>query len=101
MTKTTKNTKAIKMADLLFFYGLECPHCLRMEKILNKLIKEEGYKVEKIEIWHNEENNKMLEELDCEDEPCGGVPFFLNQKTHKTLCGEVTAKEIKEWAEGK
>ncbi len=84
--------------DLLFFYGTECPHCIRMEKLLDKLTKEERIKVEKIEIWHNKENNEMLEKLDCEPEPCGGVPFFLNQKTHKTLCGEVTYKEIKEWA---
>ena len=91
----------MKKTDLLFFYGTECPHCIRMEKLLDKLTKEEGLAVEKIEIWHNEENNKMLEKLDCEPEPCGGVPFFLNQKTHKTLCGEVTYKEIKEWAMGK
>ncbi len=88
------------MENLLFFYGLECPHCIRMEKLLTKLCKEEGITVEKIEIWHNEENNKMLEKLDCEPEPCGGVPFFLNQQTHATLCGEVTYKDIKEWAKG-
>ena len=87
--------------DLLFFYGLECPHCLRMEKLIDKMKKEHGTVVTKIEIWHNEENNKMLDKLDCEDEPCGGVPFFLNQRTHKTLCGEVTYKDIKEWAEVK
>jgi hypothetical protein len=85
--------------NLLFFYGLECPHCLHMEKLVNKLMKE-GYQVEKVEIWHNEDNNKLLEKLDCEDEPCGGVPFFLNQKSKKTLCGEVTMKEIQEWADG-
>ncbi len=87
--------------DLLFFYGTECPHCIRMEKLLNKLEKEEGVKVKKLEIWHNKTNNELCEKYDCEPEPCGGVPFFLNQKTKKTLCGEVTYKEIKEWAEGK
>ena len=85
---------------LLFFYGTECPHCKRMEKHLDKLEKEESVKVQRLEIWHNEDNNKMLEKLDCEDEPCGGVPFFLNQKNNKTLCGEVTYKEVKEWAKG-
>ncbi len=85
---------------LLFFYGTECPHCIRMEKLVDKLAKE-GHVIKKIEIWHNEENNKLLEELDCEDEPCGGVPFFLNQETKKTVCGEVPYKELKEWAEGK
>ena len=85
--------------NLLFFYGLECPHCIRMEKLIDKLIKEEGYHVEKIEIWHNADNNKMLEVLDCEPEPCGGVPFFLNQKSKGTICGEVKYKELKQWAE--
>ena len=86
---------------LLFFYGQECPHCKRMEKLVDKLKKEEDISVTKVEIWHNEENNKMMEKLDCEDEPCGGVPFFLNQKSHKTLCGEVSYKDIKTWAEDK
>jgi hypothetical protein len=89
-----------EIPKLLFFYGTECPHCIRMEKHVDKLIAE-GHEIEKIEIWHNEENNKMMEKLDCEDEPCGGVPFFLNQKTGKTCCGEVTWKELKAWAEGK
>ena len=86
------------MKDLLFFYGLECPHCLRMEKLVDKLIKE-GHPIKKIEIWHNEDNNKMMEKLDCEEEPCGGVPFFLNQNTGKTVCGEVPLSELKSWAE--
>ncbi len=86
--------------ELIFFYGLECPHCLRMEKLVNKLVKE-GIIIKKLEIWHNEENNKLMEKLDCEEEPCGGVPFFLNQITGKTVCGEVDYKELKNWAEGK
>lgn len=68
-----------------------------MEKLVDKLNKE-GFKIKKIEIWHNEANNKMMERLDCEPEPCGGVPFFLNQKTGKTVCGEATIKELKDWA---
>jgi hypothetical protein len=72
-----------------------------MEKLLDKLTKEEGVKVTKLEIWHNKKNNELCEKYDCESEPCEGVPFFLNQNTKKTLCGEVTYKEIKAWAEGK
>lgn len=85
--------------NLLFFYGLECPHCKHMEKFVDKLCGG-GFTVEKLEIWHNEENNALLEKLDCEDEPCGGVPFFLNQKTKKTICGEVSYKELVAWAKG-
>lgn len=88
------------MKDLLFFYGLECPHCIDVEKHVDKLIGE-GVLIKKIEVWHNTENDKMLEELDKGDDMCGGVPFFLNQITGKTICGEATYKELKNWAEGK
>jgi hypothetical protein len=88
------------MKDLLFFYGLECPHCISMEAIVDKLINE-GYNIKKLEVWHNEENDKLLENLDKGDECCGGVPFFLNQNTKKTICGEEDYKEVKNWAEGK
>lgn len=89
---TTKN--------LLFFYGLECPHCQKMEKLVDTL-NTEGFDIEKVECWHNKGNEELFVKMDCEDEPCGGVPFFVNQKTKKTACGEVTYAELKEWAEGK
>jgi hypothetical protein len=88
------------MKDLLFFYGLECPHCIVMEEHVDKLISE-GIDIKKIEVWHNLENDKILTDLDVGDEMCGGVPFFLNQKSGKTICGEASYKEIKNWAEGK
>ena len=82
---------------LLFFYGDQCPHCKKMEKLISEMEKD-GPKVSRLEIWHNEENCKKMESLDCGDDPCGGVPFFINTKTNKTLCGEVTLNEIKDWA---
>jgi len=88
------------MKDLLFFYGLECPHCIPMEVIVDKLISE-GVNIKKVEIWHNKENDKMMEDLDIGNDKCGGVPFFLNQNTGKTICGEANYKEIKNWALGK
>jgi len=54
-----------------------------------------------VEVWHNKENDKILENLDKGENMCGGVPFFLNQNTNKTICGEASYKEIKNWAEGK
>ena len=88
------------MENLLFFYGQDCPHCIEPEKIVNGLILE-GFKIQKLEIWHNEENDKLLEELDKGENSCGGVPFFLNKKTGKTICGDAPEKEIRKWAEGK
>lgn len=88
------------MKDLLFFYGLECPHCIVTEKNVDKLISE-GVNIKKIEVWHNQDNDKMLMDIDVGGDNCGGVPFFLNQITGKTICGEATYKEIKNWATGK
>ena len=84
------------MSHLLEFYGDECPHCVRMHTLVERLEKEEGLTVDKFEVWHNEENEKKLLELDKEF--CGGVPFFYNTKNGKFLCGEANYEELKDWA---
>ena len=88
------------MKDLLFFYGLECPSCIIVEKHVDKL-NAEGFNIKKVEVWHSKENDEWLMKLDAGEDACGGVPFFLNQKTGKTICGEAPYKEIRKWAEGK
>ena len=87
------------MSHLLEFFGTECPHCVRMHKLVEKLEKEENLKVDALEVWHNKENEKKLEALD--KDLCGGVPFFYNTKTDKFICGEADYKELKDWALGK
>ena len=86
------------MADLLMFYGTECPHCHEMFPVIEKLEKEEKVKVEKVETWHNSKNKKLLDSYD--KGTCGGVPFFFNKKTGKSICGSVPYKELKKWALG-
>ena len=63
------------MNYLLEFYGTECPHCVNMYELVERLEKEEGIKVDSLEVWHNEENEKRLLELDKEF--CGGGSIFL------------------------
>jgi hypothetical protein len=65
---------------------------------VEKLEKEEGIKIESLEVWHNPENEKRLLELDKEF--CGGVPFFYNLKTNKWICGETSYDNFKKWARG-
>lgn len=43
---------------LLEFYGVECPHCVKMKPLIEKLQKETGFKIESYEVWHNAENAK-------------------------------------------
>lgn len=80
------------------FYGKECPHCLRMMELTDKLMQEfPAVSVQRKEVWHNKDNMRFITECDKDDE-CGGVPFFYNTENKKWLCGEVTYEEIKEWA---
>ena len=84
------------MSHLLEFYGTECPHCERMHELVMRLEKEEGVKVESLEIWHNKENEKKMMEFDKDF--CGGVPFFYNTKSGKWICGEESYEALKDWA---
>ena len=79
------------------YYGTECHFCHTMEDVIQKLEKEEDLKVERVEVWHNEENAKLMR---SRDKHCGGVPFFYNEKTKETLCGAVPYKMLKKWALG-
>lgn len=67
-----------------------------MDPLIGRLEKETGAKVEKYEVWHNEENAKKLQEHD--KGLCGGVPFFYNTDTKKFICGETSYEKLKEWA---
>ena len=83
---------------LLLFYGTECTHCHDMFPLVEKLEKELKVKVEKRECWHNAKNAALLEKLDKGE--CGGVPFFYNEKTKKSICGAVDYAILKKWAQG-
>lgn len=87
------------MSDLIEFYGTECTHCNAMKPLIDKLEQETSVKIERIEVWHNEENARKMEELDKGE--CGGVPFFVNTKTGQKICGAVGYDRLKEWALGK
>jgi thiol-disulfide isomerase/thioredoxin len=80
------------------FYGEECPHCIKMRKLTDRLMQEyPQVKIERVEVWHDKKNMEFIKECDKGDE-CGGVPFFFNSENKKWLCGEVEYSEIKEWA---
>lgn len=83
---------------LLDFYGTECPHCIRMRPLLDRLIKEEGVEIQSYETWHNAENAEKMKGYD--KGLCGGVPFFFNTETGKHICGEADYETLKRWAKG-
>ncbi len=81
---------------LLEFFGAECPHCHQMDPLVERLESEEGVKVARLEVWHNEANAKLMREYD--KGYCGGVPFFFNKKTGKWICGSADYERLKKWA---
>lgn len=83
---------------LLEFYGDTCPHCVTMKPHIAALEKELGVSVETYEVWNNEDNAKKLMEFDHGE--CGGVPFFYNTESKKSMCGSTGYEELKAWAEG-
>ena len=83
---------------LLEFYGQECPHCVEMAVLVERLEKEEKLTIEKYEVWHNEQHALRMQEVDKGN--CGGVPYFYNTETKKFLCGESDYDALKAWAKG-
>ncbi len=90
------------MSKLIMFYARECPHCKAMMPHVEKLENEEKISFEKLEVWHNEKNADLMRSYRPAIAPkCGGqlrTPTFFNPETSDVLCGEVSYKELKEWA---
>ncbi len=84
--------------ELLEFYRIECVHCNEMRPLIERLEKEEGVKVNRIEVWHNAKNMEILKL--CDKGYCGGVPFLFNKKTGKWICGSTSYENLKKWALG-
>ena len=89
------------MTKIIMFYGAECPHCHSMLPIVEQLQKELNFELEKLEVWHNEDNSKKMRQFEKIIRPaCGGefgVPAFINEEKKSSLCGEISEEEFKKW----
>jgi len=88
-----------KEFHLMEFYGTECSNCRSMEPLIQRLQDEEGVEIARLEVWHNQQNAKLLQQYD--QGRCGGVPFFYNTRTGEWLCGAVSYDRLRAWALGK
>jgi len=89
---------------LIEFFGTECVHCRALLPMIERLEKEEKVKITRIEVWHNAQNAKLMQSYDKDEKGnifCGGVPFLVNEKTGKKLCGVPSYDKLKAWALGK
>ena len=82
---------------LIEFFGKECPHCIQMHPIIEKL-KGEGIAIEQYEVWHDPKNAAKMEQYDRGY--CGGVPFFVNTTSKKFVCGGMAEKDLRAWVAG-
>jgi len=73
------------MAKLIDYYGEECVICKKIEPLLNKLKKEEGVIIQRIEVWHNAGNQKKM--MNHAKGRCQALPFIYNPDTDEFLCG--------------
>ena len=93
-----------KLDHIIEFYGETCPHCVALRPIVEGIEKDRGVEIQKLEVWNNAENRKlMLQYEDMIGEACGGfaaVPALVNTKTKQALCGAHDAKEIEALIDG-
>jgi len=69
-------------SEIILFYGRECPHCVELEKFMEKEKIKEKVAYDYLEVWHNRDNAKILMEKAkicglAEDEV--GVPLVFSE----------------------
>ncbi len=91
------------MVKLYMFHGRDCPHCRKMMPRVDKLEAETDIRLDRREVWHDDENQDLMRSFKEVLAPkCGGqlrVPTFFNPETGDVLCGEVEYDTLREWAE--
>lgn len=89
---------------LIWFTGRECPHCRQTRPIVERLMAETGVEITELEVWHNDENARLMRKFgEPISKACGGdlgVPSFYNEANGKAICGRINYDNLKKWALG-
>jgi glutaredoxin len=76
---------------IVFFYGIGCPHCQKVEEFIKENKIKEKISFEEKEVYLNKENAKLLTEM---AKKCGineneiGVPFLWDGEKEKCIIGD-------------
>ena len=75
-----------KTINMYLFYGDGCPHCKELEEFLGPYLKEnKDIKLYKYELWYNEENVKLYEEVhNLLNDKSSGIPYLVIGTTSST-----------------
>lgn len=85
----------MELTQPTMFYAANCEHCIAMLPLLNQLLQEEGIEIDVFEVVESDPDSvAMYEKYDQGDKACGGVPFFVNPKNNKTMCGGVSYEDL-------
>ncbi len=73
------NVNAEEKVNIHLFYGESCPHCAHEKVFLEEYLKDkENVQLYKYEVWNNEDNQKLLEEVqDKLNNKSSGVPYTV------------------------
>jgi len=89
---------------LVMFYADKCEKSKKMHPVVDRLEREIGQLVERLEVMHNMENAlEMRNYADEITDLCNGeleTPAFVNEKTGKILVGIVPFEALLKWATG-
>ncbi|KAL8273146.1 hypothetical protein Esti_002904 [Eimeria stiedai] len=80
---------------LLAFVGEGCKYCERMAGSLRLVEEQTGERVLRLEVWRNALNFERLDRGRC-----GGLPFFINLKSLRFVCGATSPRNLLHWAVG-
>lgn len=91
------NVNAKEQVNLYLFWGDGCPHCEAEQGYLEDLQKEfDNLKIQKYEVWHNEENNQFMKQISKEtNKSLNGVPVTIIGQTIITGFSDATEQEIR------
>src|SRR3989338_571467 len=88
---------SVEATGIVEFYCAECPYCQKMIPTVSQVEQETGITIQKIEVWHNDNNARLFNRLRAEIEAaCGGfgVPTFYNFDNGDVACGEMPVAEL-------
>ena len=74
---------------------------MEIETVVERLEQEDGVEIEALEVWHNEENKRVMNSLSrLYDKECNGnfvVPSFYDKETDRLICNPGTYENLKTW----
>ncbi len=91
----TYDAHAQKKVTIYYFYGKNCPHCVKAEPIIQNLARRYHLNLKKFEVWYNDGNrNKLVSMAKERGKSVQGVPTIIIGKAVYTGSNEAKLVEI-------